>query len=320
MLLGPVSLVSLPALANPQFGVAGVPMDQGKTRDYDAIFGRLAASGVDVFFPTFLYQQHPLAKSLGFEKDFGPECSREQPAFENLRRHGLKLLISADNLYSPTGGLPTLERDPLRAVIACADVENVLGVLSYDEPALVGVSVEAVRALYERVKTVAPGLTVYMVQAPLTFGAAADPEYFADVQATSKYADVVGFDVYPVSNSLAKVADPRAPETVLLGGQAVSAYMTLIRELAPGKRYLAVLQAFSYADQFSADALKKFPDDLVKKDSIGPTLTETDEMARAALSGGAEIVVWFGGAYTPKSSAPHWKAVMNVIERMAGKQ
>ena len=105
---------------------------------------------------------------------------------------------------------------------------------------------------------------------------------------------------------------------MLVGGAAITAYMSLIRDLVPNKRYLAVLQSFAYADQFSATALQKFPADLVEKDRLGPSATESAEMARAAIRGGAEIIVWFGGAYTPKSSAPHWRAVLKVTKQLAG--
>lgn len=314
------SLGASSAFADPIYGVAGIPQDQAKTRDYDKIFERLASSGVDAFFPTFLYQQHPSAKSLGFEKDFGPDCSPDQPSFYFLRKHGLKLLLSADSLYSPARLLPSMQDDPLRAVIACAGLENILGVLSYDEPAHTGVSAKAASALYDRVKAVAPGMAVYMVHAPLTLGAPAQDAYLEKVREISKFADVVGFDIYPVTNSIAKVVDPEAPGNVLLGANAVSAYMTLIRDLAPNKRYLAVLQNFAYADQFSADALRDFPPDLVEKERAGPTRADTLAMARAALAGGAEAVAWFGGSYTPTSTAPQWKATISVIELLAGEE
>ena len=195
ILFGVCSLATFAAASDPLLGVAGIPVDQGKTRDYNRIFETLAKSGVDVFFPTFLYQQHPVIKSLGFESDFGPNCSSDQPSFYNLRKHGLLLLIAADSLYSPTRSLPEFESDPLRAVIACAGTENVLGVLSYDEPAHMGVSVQAASALYDRVKAISPGMTVYMVHAPLTLGTPAPANYLENVRAISQFADVLGFDV-----------------------------------------------------------------------------------------------------------------------------
>lgn len=301
-----------------EYGFAGVPVSLGKTADYDTIFGALADSGADFFFPTFLFQQAPQPRSLGREKDFAPPCKPTDRAFEALRRSGLGLIVPASLLYDPRRPLPPVGRDPLRALMACAGPGTVRGVFSYDEPVHAGVSEDAARLLYARVKEVAPDLPVMMVHAPMTTDTSAEAHqrYMAAVRSISRHADVVGFDVYPVPGVIAKIVRPGSGTTVLEGQEAVRAYGRLIRQLAPDKRHLAVLQNFAYVDQFDPGVLGRFPRRLVEA-ARGPTLGELRGMARAAEEEGAEIIFWFGGAYTPDAGAAHWKRSLEVTRERA---
>lgn len=302
------------------YGVAGVPVDLGRSRDYGEIFALLAANGIDLFFPTFLHQQLPVARSLGFERDFTPPCRPGDPAFAALRESGVGLIVPASLLYAPDRPLPPVSRDPLAALIDCAGKGVVRGLLSYDEPVHSGVPEEAAAALHARVRQVAPDLPVMMVHAPMTTDTspAHHARYIEGVRRMSRHADIVGFDIYPVPGRIAKIVRPRSGTEVLEGAEAVAAYAALIRELAPGRRHLAVLQNFAYADQYAAPLRESFPAELVAA-ARGPTAAEMEAMARAARAGGAEIIVWFGGAYTPSTAAPHWRATLEVTRRLGGR-
>ncbi len=294
-----------------------MPRDLGATRNYSQIFGDLSARGVEFFFPTFLYQQLPVAKSLGFERDFMPPCNRDGPAFAALRTSGLKLLVPASLLYAPDKPLPPRDHDPLAALLDCAGRDRVLGVLSYDEPAHTGVSSEAAAALYARIKDVSPDLPVFMVHAPLTSdtGAAAARAYLDAVRNISRHADYVGFDVYPVPEQIAKIVEPLTGKRIEDPAEAVRVYMDLARDLAPGKRYFAVLQNFSYADQFSELALRRYSS-AQREMARPPNAAEMVAMADQAFADGAELVVWFGGAYTHSADDRQWRDTLDATEKL----
>jgi hypothetical protein len=304
----------------PVYGVAGVPVDLGRSRDYETIFRQLASSGVELFFPTFLYQQLPAPRSLGFERDFAPPCRPDDPAFRALRETGMGLIVPASLLYAPDRPLPSLDDDPMAALVDCAGEGVVRGFLTHDEPVHAGVPEAAVEALYARIKQVAPDIPVMMVHAPMTTDTSPQfhLEYIEAVRSMSRHADIVGFDVYPVPGMIAKIVRPRSGTEVLEDAEAVRAYADLMRELAPERRHLMVLQNFAYADQFSSMARTAFPSALVAA-ARGPTEAELEAMARAAEEGGAEVIVWFGGAYTPSALAGHWRATLDVTAGMTGR-
>ena len=306
----------------PLIGAAGVPRELGATRDYDRIFATLAAHGIDLFYPTFQYVEAPRAASLGFEADFVPPCRPEDPAFAAMRAHGVGLIVPAGLLYHPDGPLPPLEADPLAALIACAG-DVIYGILSHDEPAHGGVRPGATRALYERIKAVAPELPILMVHAPLRVGdggpgdASADA-YLAAVAEHSRHADIVGFDTYPIPTSIQRIGAPGSNE-VLDAGSAVDTYLDLARRTAPGKRYLSVIQNFSPASQYAPELRVRFPPELRAR-ARAPSREEMRTMLRTAATSGASIVVWYGGAFTETEDAPEWRATLAVSAELGGNE
>lgn len=299
------------------YAVAGVPVDLAKERNYEAIFTLLAQNGVSLFVPVFLYQQVPVARSLGYERDFTPPCKASDPAFVALRKSGLGLIMPASLLYSPDRPLPPKEQDPLAAVIACAGEGVVRGVASYDEPVHARIPEAAVEALYVRVKEIAPQLPVMMVHAPMTTGTSSEyrHHYIEAVRSMSRYSDFVGFDVYPIPERIARIVGPQSGNEVIGGAEAVTAYTDLIRELAPDKKYLTVLQSFAYADQYAPALRETFPPELVAIAARGPTRAELDSMANAARNSGAGLVIWFGGAYTPSAAEERWQATLDATRQ-----
>lgn len=321
-----ISLASAASSAPLLIAAAGVPRDLGATRDYDRIFGALAEAGVTLFYPIFQYQEAPTAETLGFEVDFIAPCRRDDPAFAALRRHGVRLIAPGNLLYQPDAAMPALSIDPLAALIACAGRESVYGVLSYDEPAHNGVSARAADAFYRRVKQVDPDLPVLMVHAPLIIeeggmvDQAARDAYLRDVAELSKFADVVGFSTYPIPPEIAKMGSPFRGTEIVDHRVAAHDYMAWLRVAAPGKRYMAVLQGFSYADQFSPEMLAVVAPPEVREMVRPPSARQFEEMANISIEGGADIIVWYGAGFSDREAAQGWRDVLEVSRRLGAKK
>ena len=304
-------------------GVAGVPRSLGATRDYDRIFSILRAHDIELFFPIFLYEEAPASLSLGHETDFAPPCQPDDPAFVALRAHDIGLIVPVSLLYDASAPLPPLDRDPLAALIACAGRDTIFGVTSFDEPAHNGVPLSATKALYGRIKAVAPDMPVLMVHAPLRIDPAGQDseaerlDYLASVEEQSAYADIVGFDTYPVPPSIAKIGAPGRADAIVDATTAVGDYLRFIERVAPGRQYLSVLQNFSYRDQFSPELLAQFSAEL-RELARAPTKDEMQDMALEAVAGGARVLIWYGGAYMDSDDAAEWKAMLDVSAGLRG--
>jgi len=321
-----VGFSSAAGAAPPLIGAAGVPRDLGATRDYDRIFRALAEAGVTLFYPIFQYQEAPTAETLGFEVDFIAPCRRDDPAFAALRRHGVRLIAPGNLLYQPGAAMPPLSRDPLAALIACAGRDAVYGVLSYDEPAHNGVSAKAAEAFYRRVKQVDPTLPVLMVHAPLIIeeGGMAEREvrdaYLGAVAELSQFADVIGFSTYPIPPEIAKMGSPFRGEEIVDHKVAAQEYVAWLRAAAPDKRYMAVLQSFSYADQFSPELLAVVAPPEVRDMVHPPSARELEEMATISVDGGADLIVWYGAGFSDRAAAQGWRDVLAVSRRLGAKR
>lgn len=303
--------------AQTVFGVAGVPQSLGRARDYDATFALLRANGITAFFPTFQTVEQPAAASLGFETDFLPPCTPESPAFSALRRQGVGLVVAADAIYPRGAALPAAERDPLRALIACAGREHIHAVLSYDEPVHQGASEAEVERVYRRVKEVAADLPVLMVHAPMILDqpryatAAGRNAYLAACARYSRHADVVGFDVYPIPRDIAKVTAPDGNGAAADHAAAIRSYTAWLRRAVPGKPLMMVLQGFSYVDQFEPAFLARIAGPSVIAAVSPPSPEETAEMVRLAVAGGAGTVFWWGPSLLRDAGSAPWPAILD---------
>jgi hypothetical protein len=299
-----------------QFGVAGVPKSLGATRDYDRIFSQLKSSGMSVFFGTFQFQEVPTGLSLGFERDFLAPCSATDTAFVALKTHNIKLLVPGNLLYPTDAELPSLDDDPLRQLIACAGVDGVFGVTTYDEPAHTNVTDAQLQRFYDRVKLVQPSLPVLMIHAPLfdDQSPAEQKDYLDRVVRQSAFADIVGFDVYPVPAVIAKVPNPDGA-IVDDPADTVAAYMTWIRQAAPTKSYLIVLQGHSIANVYSDEERDKNAPEVLKQ-VRAPSLKETQDMTRRAIDGNASVVVWWGPSFVKSDSTEPWCAIRSTVAQL----
>lgn len=306
-----------------ELGMAGVPKELGATRDYDRIFDGLKASGVSVFYPTFQFVEAPTPQSLGFEVDFLPPCTAQTPAFAALRRTGMRLVIIGDLIYPPDSPLPPLAEDPVRQIIDCAGRNNIYGVASYDEPVERDISLSAVSTLYKRVKQIDPTLPVAMVHAPIILDkarystGAGRANYLQQVKIHSQYADVVGFDVYPITRAIANMATPFSGSANVNHLAAIRDYMMWLNREVPLKKRLIVLQGFSYADQFDPTYLARLADAETVSTIRPPTGREHLAMATLAKMGGASLLVWWGTSLQQSETARVWQDLLSITKYLA---
>ena len=306
-----------PKVVLDNFMAAGVPKYIGESHDYDKIFTELNNSGMKIFFPTFQYQEVPEAKSLNYEADFLVPCTSDSPAFKGLRQYGIKLLVPGELIYNPISDLPPLSDDPLKEIINCAGREAIAGVMSYDEPFWRDY-LKASENLYRRVKEVDPTIPVYMVQGPLPSvvidGSTKRPitesevqYYFQIIKKYNRYADIIGFDVYPIPMKIAQVTTPYAGGATLDHKKTVYDYAKWLKENSGGKPYFMALQAFSY---------EKLGQDWMLEPTAGskfPTKTELIDMVSAAKENGASIF-WWGQSFLSATSTDinFWNTIKEV--------
>lgn len=317
--LGPAAL----ALARPinaeqiNFVVAGAPSDLVADRDYLTLFTLLRQNGVTGFFPTFQYQEVPRARSYGYESDFAPPCSPNDRAFKALAS-GIKLVLPAELVYPHPSifSKPMSANDPLTQIIACAGRSNIAGITSYDEAAFQGVSHSDVKGFYDHVKAIDETLPVLMVHGPLVadrraFNTSSKRRaYLEKVVAYSNFADVVGFDVYPVPALVAKLAMPSSNGRIETADKAVKDYATWLKSALPGKRKLMVLQGFSYADLYERNYLESNVPANLRAVIQAPSRSELEMMVQQAQAGGVEMIVWWGQAALRTSHQPPWPDIL----------
>ncbi|MDQ0321547.1 Ca2+-binding RTX toxin-like protein [Pararhizobium capsulatum DSM 1112] len=295
-------------------GMAGVPLELGATRNYDLIFSQLEAAGVKVYFPFTQYQENPTSQSLGFETDFLPPPfgTADPSVFEAMRAHGIKLAVNAELLYDLNEPFPSAELDPLRALIKAAGRDLLYGVYGPDEPAFRNVDPAVSQRLYEHIKAIDASLPVIQVQRsideedPVMQTQEGRDAYFADVLAHAKWADIVGFDVYPVGASVG-ASTPYSNGKLVSPAQAVRDYMMWLAENLPDKLHTMVLQGFSPEDLFSPDVLAQMDPDLIAA-SRGPTAQEMHDML--AATEGAAVVFWWGQSHLKDASSETWKNLL----------
>jgi hypothetical protein len=309
---------SSPAQENdpPLVIMAGVPKYLGETRDYDLIFSTLAEAGVTAFLPTSQYQKLPEPLALDIDADFFPPCDFDGAPFAAMRKHGVKLLAAADVLYPP-GQFPPLDDDPLLKLIECAGDGQVWGVLSYDEPAWSGRNLDDVRVLYERVKQVAPDLPVLMAHAPRLIDGeppaqAEIDDYFNHVAEYSVYADMVGFDLYPIPPEIAAILAPGYGQKSVPYAAAFPAYLNWLSDTT-GKPVFMALQGFSYrhlvddatAQQAEAAGFVLRP----------PSSEELRTMACLTVNAGGGIA-WWGQSHLTAADTEFWTALLDVTHQV----
>jgi hypothetical protein len=322
ILLGsrPTVLAQPPA---PIVIAAGVPKYLGETRDYDRIFAELSEAGVTAFLSTTQYQEVPTTLALGTEVDFLPPCEPTSPAFAAMRKYGVKLIVPGQLFYG-TDEFPALDDDPLRALMECAGEGMIFAVLSIDEPVNAirnpDDPAQDVRALYERVKLIAPDLPVMMVHAPLPTeitepdGSVRPPtlaeidHYLSLAQDLSRYADMIGFDLYPIPPELAPIFAPGQGSSPVDYPTAFPGYLEWLNQTASGRPVFMVLQGFSYERLLDAATAQQAAD--AGYALRFPTPDELRQMVCLTYADQG-MIVWWGQSHLIEDDAEFWGSVLD---------
>jgi hypothetical protein len=303
---------------------AGVPKTLAEAENFAGIFHTLAEAGMTVFFPTFQFQEVPEVKSLGFETYFLPPCQPLNPALSAMLQEKVSLMVPGELLYPQLPApLPAQEEDPLRALLACLSDKGVYGVYSYDEPVTQGVSLGSVRRFYERVKSIDPNLPVMMIHAPML----ADAEtlqtseqraaYLDNVKTYSQYADVVGFDVYPIPQHIAQVITPYSSDITQDYRLQLADYLQWLQAELPAKRHALVLQGFSYTYQFADGYLEEnFPPEVLAT-IRPPSREELNEMVKVVQGHNAQVI-WWGQSFIEEDEMALWNDIL-LVTKQAGR-
>lgn len=302
-----------------EFMAAGVPVGLAQSRDYLRIFSYLKSNGINVFLPTFQYSEAPTAQSLGFESDFLVPCSPQSTAFKALKDTGMKIVIPADILYPRDNGIPSMENDPLTQLIACAGREQIFGMSNYDEPAFQGIKIKEVKSLFERVKAIDSTVPVLMVHGPIVLDkpefASQEQrnEYLAKVAIYSEFADIVGFDVYPVTTDIAKVGSPQSQGNIVGHDEAIPGYINWLRENLPGKKHLMVYQGFSYVDMFESNYLNTLISADQRQAIRAPSRAELNSMISSAVSSDVSLVIFWGQGMLRTLDQEPWPDIVEIV-------
>lgn len=321
-------------IENPIVGVAGVPKYLGETRNYDKIFKELRDNGFSTYMAFSQYSEHPKAKSLASDADFFPPCSPNDSQWKAMRDNNIKLIIPgyiifADYFESLTPG------DPLQELIDCIGRDLIFGVTNYDEP--VGslwdgsLTKHDLYTVYRKTKEVDPTIPVLMVHAPFY---ASNPvegldylyptseerdKYFRLVKEASEYADIVGFDIYPIPLGFGGgLTSPSLDGKHITNFKsAIIDYLAWIKSEVPGKIYLVTLQGFNFAMQYEGDFV---PDGVSMADIKtlrNPTFKELEGMAKGAIEGGALVLLWWGQTHITPQDASLWEDIKIVSKNIA---
>lgn len=306
-----------------QIAVAGSPINSIKDKNFARLFATLRQNGITTYFPTFQYQEVPEPKSLGFETDFVAPCSPNDPGFQALRASGMKLIIPGEFVYPNPAriGQGAREGDLLSQIIACAGRKHIAGITNYDEAAFHGTPIDAVRKFYNRVKEIDPTIPVLMVHGPIITDKRAFRNnrrinnYLNEVVAYSEYADIVGFDVYPVPAFLAKIATPLSQGVEVEAERAVKEYMEWLNREVPNKRKLMVLQGFAYTNLYE----KTFREANVPKALLAmirpPNRNQTMMMFDQARAANVELVIYWGPSSLPTTETAPWPTILELGRR-----
>ena len=179
-----------------------------------------------------------------------------------------------------------------------------------------------VKSLYDRIKTIDSTIPVLMVHGPLVLD---KPEfasqeqridYLDKVVTYSEFADVVGFDVYPVTTDVAKVGSPQSQGNIVGYDEAIPGYINWLRENIPGKKHLMVYQGFSYVDMFESDYLNTLISADQRQAIRAPSGTEIKSMIATAISSDVSLVIFWGQGMLRTLDQEPWPNIVETVRAM----
>ena len=303
---------------------AGVPKSLTEGNSFDHIFQNLADARISGFFPTFQYQELPIAKSLGHELKFMSVKHADKQAITALKKHKLKLVLPAELFYPDYQKLPALKQDLFAEFISFLSREHLLAVTNYDEPTLHGLPTEATKAIYNRVKQIDPSIPVIMIHPPLLnnddMTQDQREQQLRAIIAHSQYADIIGFDLYPIPKHIAKLSAPGLKGENISHDTIFGVYLQWLKTNVPDKQYAAVLQGFSYIDQFEEEYRNQHFDQKLLKSIRPPNKIELEAMLTDASTHGAKYIIWWGQAHIKQKDSALWHDILKVSRDAAEKK
>ena len=320
----PTSLKSIEVVA------AGVPKYLGETRNYPRIFRELRDGGFTAYMPFSQFQELPEVKSLSNDIDFFLPCDSDAPQWRAMRQYGIRLVVPGHLIYHEYFVDLAGDRDPLAELVSCVGRENILGVTNYDEPSGPiwdgSLTLDDVRSLYGKIKSVDPTLPVLMVHAPFFASVPVEglaelyptekerSKYFGLVEQTSTFADIVGFDVYPIPLGIGGgITSPSLQgESIKNHTDVFRDYLEWIRREVPNKTYLVTLQGFDFRMQYEPAYLMSAMKAEDIRDLRAPTREELQDMADGSLQSGARVIVWWGQTHITAKDAWLWENIRAV--------
>ena len=142
-------------------------------------------------------------------------------------------------------------------------------------------------------------------------------KYLEKVVSYSRYADVVGFDVYPVPKIVAKLATPLSDGKQVSAQTAVEGYLQWMSKTLPGKSKLMVLQGFAYSDMYETGFLRSAIPLALRKIVRPPSDSELETMLAAAKKHGVKAIVFWGQAALRDTSQAPWPAILRLSKKFA---
>ena len=264
-----------------------------------------------MFFATTIYEEIPIRRGLGYESDLLPPPfgTADQELYDLARSYGIKISFSADYLYPLERGGIDPSFDPLQALVDAGAADIIHSIANYDEPAWNGIDPSVSRELYLHVKSLLPQIPVLQVHAPVT---ESDPtDYLDAVKDHAEWADIVGFNVYPIADPISGARTPYTPDAFLSPGAALEEYVDWLEAEFPDKLHTMVLQTFERAELYT-DGTAEFFEAFSDTTSRDPTFLEMREMLIAVED--VDTVFWWGGSLQDTEADPVWQNALTLSE------
>nr|WP_322867281.1 calcium-binding protein [Aquicoccus sp. G2-2]MEA1114610.1 calcium-binding protein [Aquicoccus sp. G2-2] len=289
-------------------------MDLASTGDYQKIFSTLADAGIDTYFPTSIYQEYPVVHGLGHEADLFPPPygTATSEIYDLAREYGIKIAFSADLMF-PLGEDVDAQNNPLKSIIDAGGADIIHSVVNYDEPAVNGIDPVESQKVYEYVKDL--GLDIPVTQIHASVGESDTAAYLDSVRAHAEWADVVGFDVYCIGETVSGARTPDRPDELVRPAEALAEYADWLQAEFPDKQHVMALQGFELSDLY--------PDYVVELTSLDalsrqPTFMELREMLVAVQD--VDMVYWWGASLQASENATIWQDILALSDQYSAGQ
>jgi hypothetical protein len=124
----------------------------------------------------------------------------------------------------------------------------------------------------------------------------------------------LALDVYPIPQSIAKVATPYSDDITRDYRLQLADYLEWLDRELPNKRHALVVQGFSYTYQFADGYLEEHYPPEVLADIRGPNREELSEMVSVVQEHGAQVI-WWGQSFIEEDEMMLWNDILFVSKQ-----